>query len=370
MSDAAGTRLARMLAMVPYISRRPGLSLADLAAEFDVDVDQVTADLNLLMVCGLPGYYPDDLIDVVLDEDGGTVSIAFDAGLERPIRLTGDEAMALTVALRALAELPGLVDAAAVHSALAKLEAISAVGANAPAGPSGLPGAPAAEADGDGPAAPVQIAAADPAPALPAVRAALDARRQVWMRYYTASRDVVTERTVDPIRLLVTEGHAYLEAYCHLAGAVRHFRVDRIDQVRVLDEPAQAPLWVESAVPERMFHPDPQLPAATLRLLPASHWIAEYYPVEVVSDGRDAGAPAPGGPVAPGGAPTPGDLVVRMQAGDEWLIRLVLGQSGSVAVIDRPDLMAEVGRRAAAALAGYGEGVPSVEDGPGPVVPA
>ncbi len=74
------------------------------------------------MVCGLPGYYPDDLIDVVLDDDGGTVAIAFDAGIERPVRLTADEAFALTVALRALAELPGLVDAQAVHSALAKLE--------------------------------------------------------------------------------------------------------------------------------------------------------------------------------------------------------------------------------------------------------
>jgi proteasome accessory factor C len=368
MSDAAGTRLARMLAMVPYISRRPGLSLADLAAEFDVDVAQVTADLNLLMVCGLPGYYPDDLIDVVLDEDGGTVSIAFDAGLERPIRLTGDEAMALTVALRALAELPGLVDAEAVHSALAKLEAVSAAADDRGA----LPAVADADGSADGPAAPVQIAAADPAPALPAVRAALDARRQLWMRYYTASRDVVTERTVDPIRLLVTEGHAYLEAYCHLAAAVRHFRVDRIDQLRVLDEPAQAPLWVESVVPDRMFHPDPHLPAATLRLHPAAHWIAEYYPVEVVTDGRDATGPVARDPAAPGGAPAPGDLVVRMQAGDEWLIRLVLGQSGTVTLVDRPDLMAEAGRRAAAALAGYGDEdeVRSAEDGPAPVVPA
>ena len=111
MSETATERLARMLALVPYISRRPGVAIGELATEFGVSAEQVGADLDLLMVCGLPGYYPDDLIDVVLDDDGGTVAIAFDAGIERPVRLTSDEAFALTVALRALAELPGLVDA-------------------------------------------------------------------------------------------------------------------------------------------------------------------------------------------------------------------------------------------------------------------
>ena len=241
-------------AWCPYISRRPGVALADLAVEFGVSTEQINADLDLLMVCGLPGYYPDDLIDVVLDEEGGTVSIAFDAGIERPVRLTSDEAVALTVALRAFADLPGLVDADAVYSALAKLEQAGAETAGA-----------------------VRVAAADAAPALGAVRQAVDESRQLWMRYYTASRDALTERIVDPIRLLVTDGHAYLEGYCHSADAVRHFRVDRIEEITVLDEPAQGQLWVDSDIPERMFHPDPQIPPVTLRLAPSARWVAEYY---------------------------------------------------------------------------------------------
>ena len=229
MAETAAERLARMLALVPYISRRPGVGINELAAEFGVSNEQVGADLDLLMVCGLPGYYPDDLIDVVLDDDGGTVAIAFDAGIERPVRLTADEAFALTVALRALAELPGLLDAEAVHSALAKLEQLA--------------GRAASDTDA------VRVVPADPAPALGLVRQALDETRRIWIRYYTASRDQVTERTVDPLRLLVTDGHAYLEAYCHLAGAIRHFRVDRIEEVQLLDEPAQATLWVDSDIP-------------------------------------------------------------------------------------------------------------------------
>jgi proteasome accessory factor C len=323
MSETATERLARMLALVPYISRRPGVAIGELATEFGVSAEQVGADLDLLMVCGLPGYYPDDLIDVVLDDDGGTVAIAFDAGIERPVRLTSDEAFALTVALRALAELPGLVDAEAVHSALAKLEN---------AGGRSLDAGGADETDA------VRVVPADPAPALGPVRQALDETRRIWIRYYTASRDAVTERTVDPLRLLVTDGHSYLEAYCHLAGAIRHFRVDRIEEVRLLDEPAQATLWVDSDIPERIFHPDPQIPPVTLTLTGGARWVAEYYPMEEITE-----------LVEPVGA-----LRVRMRAaGDEWLARLVLSLGGEAVIDDRPELAALVRRRADEALRAY-----------------
>ena len=74
-----------------------------------------------------------------------------------------------------------------------------------------------------------------------AVREALEAGRALRIRYYTAGRDDVTRRTVDPMRLLLVEGRGYLEAWCRRAGAVRLFRLDRVDDVAVLDEPAAAP---------------------------------------------------------------------------------------------------------------------------------
>jgi len=283
-------------------------------------------------------YYPDDLIDVVLDDDGGTVAIAFDAGIERPVRLTGDEAFALTIALRALAELPGLVDAAAVHSALAKLEQASATKSGPGDSGPGNSGPGSSGPATSGPAEAVRVAAADPAPALGAVREALDRSRRLWIRYYTASRDAVTERTVDPLRLLVTDGHAYLEAYCNLAGSIRHFRVDRIEEVRVLDEPAQPTLWVDSEVPDRIFHPDLQIPPVTLRLSRGARWVAEYYPME---DSVEVDDP-------------PGGLRVRMRAArDEWLARLVLSLGGDAVIEDAPELAALVARRAAEALTAY-----------------
>ena len=314
-TESATERLARMLSLVPYISRRPGVAIADLAAEFGVSREQVQKDLDLIMVCGLPGYYPDDLIDVVLSEDDATVSIVFDAGLDAPIRLTPDEAIALTAALQALAGLPGLVDADSVYSALAKL------------GEAG-----AADVAG------VQVEAAPPAAALKPVREALETGRQLWMRYYTASRDAVTERTVDPLRLLVTDGQTYLEAYCHLASAIRHFRLDRIEEVVVLDEPAQQPLMDIDEVPERVFSPDPSVPPVTLVLAAADRWFAEYYQAEdLPSDDLPEGS-----------------IRVRMRpSGEEWLVRQVLSLGGGARIENRPDLAAEVRRRARAALDRY-----------------
>lgn len=319
MSETAAQQLSRVMSLVPYIARRPGVSMADIAAEYGISVQQVTADLNLLMVCGLPGYFPDDLIDVVLDEDGGTVSMGFQAGLDRPVKLTGDEAVALTAALRALADLPGLLDSAAVQSALTKLE----------------------RAGGGAAAAAVRVAAGDDAPAMATVREAVEAGRRLWMRYYTASRDAVSERTVDPFRLLLTDGHSYLEAFCHTAGAVRNFRVDRIEEAVMLDEPAQAALWLETEVPERMFHPDSGTSPATLLLRPAAQWVADYY---LVTSNE---------PVLAGGQPT-GDIRVTMPAAsDEWLVRLVLSLGGAAVIEDRPELADEVVARAELALAGY-----------------
>lgn len=110
------------------------------------------------------------------------------------------------------------MEADAVDSALAKLEQLDRQ---------------AAESTGA-----VRVVAADPAPQMGTVRDALDRSRRLWMRYYTASG--TPSPNVDPLRILVTDGHAYLEAYCHLARAIRHFRIDRIEAAQVLDEPARA----------------------------------------------------------------------------------------------------------------------------------
>src|SRR5207247_5191836 len=117
---AANDRLARLLALVPYLLARPGIPIDEAAADFDVTPRQLRRDLELLWMCGLPGYGPGDLID--LSFEGDTIVVTHDAGMNRPLRLTGGEATALLVALRALAETPAVADGAAVRRSIAKTE--------------------------------------------------------------------------------------------------------------------------------------------------------------------------------------------------------------------------------------------------------
>ena len=271
-------RLPRLLSLVPYLLARPGVPLADVAADFGIGERQLRRDLELLWMCGLPGYGPGDLVD--LSFSGDTVTVTEDAGMRRPLRLTTAEGTALLVALRTLGDLPGMVDTDAVRRATAKIE--RAVG---DAGAGGVA---------------VEVSRQEQATTA-AVREALEAGRALRIRYYTAGRDDVTRRTVDPMRLLLVEGRGYLEAWCRRAGAVRLFRLDRVDDVAVLDEPAAAP---PDAAPTDLsggvFPARPEHGSAVLLLEPWARWVAEYYPVEQVVEIPPEHAPPSRTAPAPG----------------------------------------------------------------------
>ncbi len=301
--------MPRLLALVPYLLARPGVPIDEVAADFSVTVRQLRRDLELLWMCGLPGYGPGDLID--LSFEGDTVTVTFDAGMRRPLRLSGAEATALVVALRALAETPGVVDAGAVRRALAKIEAA------------------AGRADG----VVVGLATREEA-ALAAVHDALDRRRALHIHYYTPARDTVSERTVDPMRLLLVEGRSYLEAWCRWADGVRLFRLDRIEHVASLDEPAVPPPHARPTdVSAGLFRAQPDQQIAVLTLAPDARWVAEYYPVDELIEGE-------------GGATT-----VRMRYAETgWMVRLLLGLGADVAVREPPELAAAVAERAREAV--------------------
>jgi proteasome accessory factor C len=315
---AALDRLPRLLSLVPYLLARPGIRLAEAAADFGVSTGQLREDLNLLWVCGLPGYGPGDLIDLAWSEDD-TLTVTHDAGIRRPLRLSTNEALALIVALRTLAEVPGLEGGDAIDRALAKLEAAAG---GAAAGTSRMA---------------IRVEAEEAT--LAGVRRALDEHRALHLTYYTAGRDETTERTVDPTRLLLVEGRSYLEGWCRRAEAIRLFRLDRIDALRLLDEPA-APPPDAPAVDVRggVFRPSPDHELVVLRLAPQARWVADFYPTESVVDQPD------------------GDLVVSLRAADRsWVSRLVLGLGASVSVVQPRDLAEEVRGLARAALQAYRE---------------
>jgi proteasome accessory factor C len=315
--SASTAQLPRLLALVPYLLARPGVRLADVAADFGITEDRLRKDLNLLWVCGLPGHGPGDLIDV--EFEGETVTLLEPAGVTRPLRLTVDEALALIVALRALAETPGLAERDAVDRALAKVE-LAAGGAAGPAGR-------------------VEITVEGEERVLPVVRQALEEQRALHLAYYVPGRDETTDRDVDPMRLLLVDGRSYLEAWCRRAEAVRLFRLDRVHEVRVLDEPSQPPATAQPRdLAQGLFRPGPDDLLVTLALRPAAAWVADYHPCESVTESPDGG------------------LVVRLRARDTaWVRRLALRLGASGRVLAPDSLAQSVRDEAAIALLGYSD---------------
>lgn len=263
-------RLARLLALVPYVVNRDSVLLGEAAAAFGVTEKQLIDDLNLLWCVELRA--PDPYCPIDLSYEGGEITVAEAESIARPLRLKVDEASALLVALRMLAGIPDLHDRDALSRVIAKLE--SAAGAAA-----AVSSKVAVEVDARG-------GSADSArTGLGTLRDAIAQGRRVHLRYYVPARDENTERDVDPMRLLVVEGNTYLEGWCRRAEAVRLFKLDRIFDLTVLDVPAEVPEEAEPIdVDAGLFRPSPQDVAVTLELTARGRWVADYYPCESVEE--------------------------------------------------------------------------------------
>ncbi|MDQ1539576.1 MAG: proteasome accessory factor [Actinomycetota bacterium] len=311
-------QLPRLLSLVPYLLTRPGARMADVARTFGVSEEQIARDLSLVYMCGLPGYFPGDLIEVDITASG-RITVSNADPMSRPLRLSRDEALPLIVGLRMLADLPGLQDRDAVDSALAKLE------------------------DAAGDVAAIASIAVDVDPArgsaevLAVVHRGLAEKRRLHLSYYVPARDETTERDVDPMRVSIVEGRSYLEGYCRVAEAVRLFRLDRITAASVLDVPADPPADAQPRdLDAGLFQAGPSDLRVVLEVGPAGRWVSEYYPCESVEPLPDGGAR------------------LELRTPDtRWVRRLALRLGSQGRVVEPPDLVDAVTADAKAAVASY-----------------
>ncbi|MEW6060249.1 MAG: WYL domain-containing protein [Actinomycetota bacterium] len=292
----ASERLRRLLVIVPYLVRHPGTEVTKICRLFRVTEEELTSDLNLLFVSGLPPYGPGDLIGV--DIADGRIWIDMADYFSRPLRLTRAEALALYLRGTALAGTPGLREATALASALQKLgerlggEVLGELTQRVEA------------AEGSGPAR-----------TLEEIRAAVRDHERLLIEYYSASSAETTSREIDPEEVFSAIGNWYVVVWDHKSGEERLFRADRIRSVRPTGqrfEPrglagAGRPLYTPTAKDLRI----------RLLLHPGARWVAEYY--EILESTERPG----------------GDLEVTMLASRlEWVARLVLRLSGEAKVVD------------------------------------
>jgi proteasome accessory factor C len=308
---SAEERLRRLLVMLPWLMEQGEVPLAEVARHFRTTPEEVTADLELAAMCGLPPFV-DELVDVFIDDD--VVVVGVPRLFTRPLRLTAPEGFALVAAGRAAMELPGADPEGPLGRGLQKLAA--ALGDDGVVVE--LPRSEALDA------------------VIETLTDSVERVERLAVRYWTPSRDEVTDRRITPRHVFHDRGEWYVVADDERSGERRTFRIDRIESVErtgELGEPSGAPVAVGE------WFADGGLPRVTLRLSPAARWVTERYPVDDVTDIGDEWVEARF-PVA----------------SERWLERLLL-RLGQDAEVLAPREWRSLGRDAAArVLARYPTG--------------
>lgn len=319
MTTAAAT-FRRLMTVLPRFAERDTHRLEDLAAECQVPVEQLSADLQALSNrFDDPGGYVEGVAVLI---DGDRVSVRTDH-FRRPMRLTVAELCALELGLALLEREHDRAEGTAHPMTLLRSRLAELI--------TRLPQDAAYDGLRDGALAPPAQARA-----VPRLRDALRRRRVVELQYQKDHDEEPQSRLVRPYALRFSRGAWYLSGWCERSEAMRLFRCDRIMSVTFTDREHEVPadFSVDQLMLDgKLFQVGEPTAELTVRYSAGiARWIAE----------RD------GGPLE-----ADGSAVRRMPLADrEWAIRHVL-QYGPDAVIESPlELRDEVRERLRRMLTG------------------
>jgi proteasome accessory factor C len=299
MSDATG-RAIRLLDLVPFLRANPGMNIKEIAAEFKVSVSEIVSDLDLLMVCGLPGYTPLELIDLSTDE--GYVTLRDPQNLEYPRNFTIHELLILKIALSAL-----LVDSPPMlHSEIGSL--ISKLDHQMPN-----------QISSEG-----ILFVPDNILNLRRIgEEALVKNQQVEISYRNDTKDELTNRKISLIREYESEGEYFWDAWCHLANAKRTFNLEKISSATLSMDPSS--IGDHSGESAAL--------TVRLRIRQKSQFFAKHQNILKQTE-------------------EPEIYEARIYQ-REWLVREILSAGETATVITPSDLKVQVKKRATQALSQY-----------------
>lgn len=303
-------RLTRILSMVPWVIAHPYPRVSEVMERFGYETEsKLAADLALLFVCGVPGYGPGDLMVAFIDDDRVILDMA--DYFARPLRLTPPEALGLLSAGMAVAgtshATPALARAVDKLASTVLPEASGAIGAELPAEPEHVQ----------------------------SLRRAADDGRVVGITYLAVGTNRTTTRDVEPLMVYASMGRWYLSARCRLAEDLRTFRVDRIGSLEERQDFFDRPRDVE--LPDIGFTASADAVYAILALGPGARWVAEYYPVDVIRDGKS-------------------ELLVRFAMSDPRVAaRLLIRLGRQARLVEGDEVARETSRLRKAILARYEE---------------
>ena len=295
-------RLSRILTMIPYIREHPGIRVQELAQYVGCEPEEIIADLDQVILCGVPPYLPNDYVSVV--QEGDRIHIAFAEHFQRPVNLTFEEALSLSMAFERL------------PLSRSNREAAQALRAKIAAGlPKG------AERAWRAASKQVQVGPQhrEVQKRIATLEQAIEDRREVHIEYYTASRDEMTERTLRPYGIIEHEGEWYVVGQCLLRDRELPFRVDRIRGMDVLDGSFTVPraFKLEKYRRAQMYFPTSRDLRVKLRIAPElARWVRDEHPMGRVRSLPDGG------------------LVLHLSVSQpQWIVSWVMAHAGKVELL-------------------------------------
>ena len=223
MVDTAAIRALRSMDLIPYVLENPGVSIAELSARFSVTQAQIESDLQLVFMCGLPGYTPYELIDVAFED--GVVSVIDPQVLDKPRKFSSNEIVVIALGLKLLIDINQTNP-----TALAKLKQLSEKIAKLGSNKSIL-------MSGD----------VSKVPYFEIISRAIAEQRILNLQYQSLIKDQITQRIVLPEKLYFLNGRLYLSALDIEIDSDRVFKVDLIKECKV-GEQMIAKKVVESSI--------------------------------------------------------------------------------------------------------------------------
>jgi len=310
MAETALERTSRALDLIPFVAANPGMTIQELAVKFQSTPSQIFKDLEMLFMCGLPGYTHLELIDMELEED--YVAIRNPQNLDKPRKLSRIETASLTLGLDLLIPLIGEAE---LREKAVDLRArfTTLLGEDAPPVASVINGSEKYASENDR-----------------VISLALAEQSSLEITYRSARTDEISTRIIFPVSTYLERDHLYTIAFCSKAGEERHFRHDRIISAR----PATA---TEGRLPSERSIVQKDLTVVKVLLSPKARFFIEAHS-SVVDD------------VIPHGD----ELLVTFTIGDhDWLIRELLALPGTLKVVEPLEFAQTLQRRLDAILQQY-----------------
>lgn len=213
MIETAAARALRLIDLVPFLHNHPGISLKEVADQFNVTVPEMVKDLELLFMCGLPGYTPLELIDLSIED--GIVSLREPQNLDSPRRFSQTEALIIRVALAALEELLPNQKRAKVMELREKFTRLFT---------------------NDVPNQAIYFESDSERTKMKVISDAISQEKKLLITYINPTKSEVTERKISITKIVPESKRTLIESWCDSSNGIRTFNLANIKSINLIDE--------------------------------------------------------------------------------------------------------------------------------------